>query len=215
MDIFEFWSRIGDSDFRHPADAKVFDRVRHKFERDCLPAAYTGPLRTAPVVLLFLSPGYTKYDADHATTEEGRAYYRKQRTGLASLPLAGKHPPAWKWWSKVVRQFGVDPAENAGKISILNIGAYHSEKFHDPHMLAALPSSRAGLDWAQGVLFPQAEAGERVVVCLRSSRTWGLGNEERRHGTSLFVPPCTPNGMMHRGEFRLEVEAAVRQALVA
>lgn len=211
-DIFEFWSAIADDAFHHPADAKVFEHVRHRFERDCLPAAWVGPLRTAPVVLLFLSPGYSAFDAEHATTPEGQAFYRRQRSGTAPLPLEGEHGPSHRWWSTVVRQFGVDPARHAASFAILNIGSYHSEKFHDPHMLAALPSSRANLDWAQAILFPQAEAGDRVVVCLRSNRTWGLGRG-MIHGESLFVPECTPRGIMHRGQLRDRVVEAVQKAV--
>jgi hypothetical protein len=31
--------------------------------------------------------------------------------------------------------------------------------------LLALPSSRVSMEWAQSVLFPQAEAGRRIVIC--------------------------------------------------
>jgi len=45
---------------------------------------------------------------------------------------------------------------------VLNIGAYHSTAFADYQLLAALPSCRVSLDWAQGVLFPQAVKGDRA-----------------------------------------------------
>ena len=68
----------------------------------------------------------------------------------------------------------------------------HDAKFNDWHMLTALASSRAALDGAQSVLFPQAERAERVVVCLRAARVWGLSRGEdgkaQVHGKSLFVP---------------------------
>jgi hypothetical protein len=59
VDIFEFWSQIDRGARIHPADKRVFDRMRpekHGFRLDCLPACFTGSLRDAPVVLLYLSP---------------------------------------------------------------------------------------------------------------------------------------------------------------
>src|SRR5712691_10488432 len=40
--------------------------------------------------------------------------------------------------------------------------------------LLCLPSSRVSLGWAQDVLFPDAEAGKRIVICMRSAAYWGL-----------------------------------------
>jgi hypothetical protein len=213
-DIFDFWAQIKDDACVHPADAPVLDRLgsQHKFALDCLPIGFFGPLRTAKVVLLFLSPGLSPIDPVHPHTVEGRAYYRSQRDGRGRLPSEVDHLPAYKWWVRVVRQFHPEPEVLADRIAILNIGAYHSTKFHDWHTLAALPSSRVALDHAQQVLFPEAEAGSRVVVCLRSARYWGL-SRPRRYDQSLFAPPCTPGGMMHHGDLRTSTIAAVRSAL--
>jgi hypothetical protein len=74
-DIFEFWSRIKRGEQVHPADKEVFDRMdpeRHGFELDCLPACFAGRLKTASVILLYLSPGYDQTAADDAKTEEAR-----------------------------------------------------------------------------------------------------------------------------------------------
>lgn len=230
-DIFDFWAGIPDDARVHPADAEVFERQpgwpkgeerpgerpNHNFNLDCLPIGFFGPLRTAKVVLLFLSPGYDDFDTAHAQSVAGRTYYREQRGGLRRLPSQSDHEGAHRWWMRVVRQFSPDPVALADQIAILNIGAYHSRKFHDWHMLTALQSSRVALDHAQQVLFPQAEAGERIVVCLRSARLWGLSRGEdgkgRQFGKALFVPSCTPGGMMHHGEVRLATIAAVRDAV--
>jgi hypothetical protein len=62
VDIFEFWSQIGRGEKIHPADRSAFARMdakRHGFRLDCLPAAFGGRLRDAPVVMLYLSPGFT------------------------------------------------------------------------------------------------------------------------------------------------------------
>ena len=65
VDIFEFWSQIGWGENVHPADRKVFDRMdphKHGFRLDCLPSSFGGLLRDAPVVLLYLSPGFGEQD---------------------------------------------------------------------------------------------------------------------------------------------------------
>jgi hypothetical protein len=199
-DIFDFWSRIPDDATIHPDDVHVFERAPTNFERDCLPTAFTGPLRTAPIVLLFLSPGFEETDREHARSEQGRLWYKEQRSGIGLLPTPENHESAWRWWTKTVRQFDVEIDKFQDKLAILDMGAYHSRSFNDWPMLSALPSSRVAVNWAQKVLFPAAEAGERVVICMRSPRYWGLA-ENRRYGQSLFAPAVTRRGhMLHERE---------------
>ncbi len=95
---------------------------------------------------------------------------------------------------------------------MLNIGAYHSKIFADAPLLAALPSSRASIDWAQSVLFPEAIAGRRVVICLRSAHFWGLQNG-KRYGKALFAPNTTRSGFMLKNEMREQVIRKVRSVL--
>jgi hypothetical protein len=209
-DLFQFWSEISDDAFEHPEDRHVLQRVETKFARNCLPQAYRGRLRTAAVVLLFLSPGLDSGDAAHCSTPKGRLYYAHQRGGECDLPEENEHPSAYKWLTKILRQFDIDYEEARSSVATLNIGAYKSESFVDWPMLAALPSSRVALDWAQSVLFPRAEAGERVVVCLRSPRYWGLGGEPVG---SLFCPPCGRNAFMNHCEMRERVKVAVKTAI--
>jgi len=71
---------------------------------------------------------------------------------------------------------------------------------YDPELLAALPSSRVCLNWAQEVLFPTAERGERVVVCLRSAKFWGLRPGAEYPGT-LFAPRVNRAGDMLKKDF--------------
>ena len=98
------------------------------------------------------------------------------------------------------------------KIAPMNIGAYHSKSFVDHDVLASLPSSRVALDWAQSVLFPEAEAGKRVVVCMRSARYWGLRAGEI-YGRSLFAPDTVRGGHMRKGSMRDNIVRAAREAL--
>lgn len=73
--IFRFWTDIKLKDGAHPADYEVLSRVRHHFDLNCLPASFNGRLRTAPVVLLYLSPGLSEFDYIQAKTRAGRARY--------------------------------------------------------------------------------------------------------------------------------------------
>ena len=190
----------------------MLQRVKHDFAPDCLPAAYRGHLRAAPVVLLFLSPGLDSEDPKHCSNEKGRRYYARQRTGGCDLPDENEHPSAYKWLDKIIRQFGITYDQARSKVATLNIGAYKSKSFKYRHMLAALPSSRVCLDWAQSVLFPQAEAGERVVVCLRSPNYWGLGIGDPIG--LLFRPKCYRNAIICDKKMRERVKVAVQRAVL-
>lgn len=211
INIFRFWSGIRLKGGAHPADYDVLSRVRHNFDLRCLPAAFNGPLRTAPVVLLYLSPGLSeKLDHRDARTRAGRAYYRRRWTGREPLRGPEEHERGWNWWTSRTACFG-HWQDLRMKVAILNIGAYHSKTFMDIPLLAALPSSRVSLDWAQHVLFPEAIAGKRVVVCLRAARFWGL-REGQCYGKALFAPPVTRSGHMRRGPMR---EMVIREARAA
>jgi len=211
-DIFDFWSEVGPKDRVHPRDYRILSRVEHGFDLRCLPGCFAGPLKTAPVVLLYLSPGFDDKDLVDATSKEGQRRYSETRKGLQPLPGPDEHYAAWRWWKARTGCFG-EWDELKSCIAILNIGAYHSRTFADAPLLAGLPSSRASLDWAQCVLFPQAEAGERVVVCLRTARFWGLA-EGKKYGRALFAPKVTRGGhMLHDGTMRENVVAAVRKAI--
>lgn len=217
MDIFEFWAQMPDKvgkEYVHPADKDVFERIsHHSFSLKCLPGPYRGPLRTARIVLLFLSPGFDKGDENHAKTPEARKHYSEQRSGEASLPDATQHRAAEEWIAKVIKQFGIgyEEARASRALAILNIGAYKSKSFPNWPLLAALPSSRVCLDWAQSVLFREAERGERVVICLRSHDYWGLGTGPPI-GKALFRPKCNRGGFMLRDE-REQVNRAVQNAI--
>ncbi|UFW69203.1 hypothetical protein [Bradyrhizobium sp. WU425] len=212
-DIFKFWSQIGAKETMHPADAPIFSRLKgkHAFDLRCLPLNFSGPLQNARVVLLYLSPGLSKHDATFAKTSAGQRFYSEQRTGRAALP---NDPSSlgYEWRRSRLRFLG-DWESALDRIAVMNIGAYHSKTFTDHDVLAALPSSRKALDWAQNVLFPEAEAGKRVVICMRAAKYWGLraGNV---YGRSLFAPTAGRSGHMLKGAMRERIEKAARSALV-
>lgn len=211
-DIFKFWSEIGQADRIHPLDKPVFDRLKdsHGFDLRCLPSNVSGKLRTAPVVLLYLSPGFADSDVRIARSRIGQEHYLRQRTGKEGFE-DDLNPAAARWRKARLRWLG-EPSVVNERVAIANIGAYHSKAFTDHHILAALPSSRAMLDWAQTVLFPKAERGERMVVCMRSANFWGL-EAGRRYGRSLFAPDTTRGGHMKRGKLREEIEREAKRYL--
>ncbi|MBI3993998.1 MAG: hypothetical protein HY342_12045 [Candidatus Lambdaproteobacteria bacterium] len=212
-DIFEFWSEIGRGDSVHPRDIQVMSRVDHvgKLNLDCLPACFSGPLKTARIVLLFLNPGLSERDITWATTDEGRDYYQEKRRG--SQPLSGPDGIGFKFWTSHTKDYG-EWRNLRNKIAKLNISGYHSTKSPGTQLLAALPSSRVTLDWAQQVLFPQAITGERVVVCLRAKRFWGLDAREQ-HGKALFAPEVTRGGRMKEGKMKQKIIRIVKAAIAS
>ncbi len=69
QDIFQFWSVMKPVQKIHPADGVVFKRIdpeRHSFRLNCLPGCFAGALRSPSIVFLYLSPGYSKADAEDA-----------------------------------------------------------------------------------------------------------------------------------------------------
>jgi hypothetical protein len=136
-DIFDFWDNVRVRDGKHPADYEILSRVRHSFDLICLPAAFSGCLRTSPVVLLYLSPGLSEFDYTEADTTR-LARHRRQWGGREPLPGPDDHERAWRWWKDRTKHFG-DWTDLRTKVAILNICAYHAKRFRDWHLLAALP----------------------------------------------------------------------------
>ncbi|MBR1172856.1 hypothetical protein JQ617_02720 [Bradyrhizobium sp. KB893862 SZCCT0404] len=210
-DLFKFWRRIDPADGVHPDDAPTFKRLngQHGFSLNCLPLSFTGPLKTARVVLLYLSPGLPKGLEGHSRSPELQVLYAKQRTGTAELPDANS--PGHRWRESRLSFLG-DWEQHRDEIAVFNIGAYHSKEFIDHDVLASLPSSRIALDWAQSVLFPEAEAGNRVVICMRAAKYWGL-RAGQTFGKSLFAPETTRGGHMVAGKQREVIIEKARRAL--
>jgi hypothetical protein len=209
-DIFEFWSQISRGENVHPADRKVFERMdphKHGFRLDCLPSSFGGRLRDAPIVLLYLSPGFGKQDKVDAQKDEGKDYYVRRWKGYEPIrDIEGN----WMW--SRTRIFG-DYKAVRDKIALLNIGAYHSANVRSFASLLALPSSRVSLGWAQDVLFPEAEAGKRIVICMRSASYWGLEQGRKYKGTLLFAPKVNRGGYLHKNDENRRLVELVRTRL--
>lgn len=224
QDIFDFWAECPADARIHPQDEPVFGRPfladKLGFNLKCLPTCFAGPLKTAPVVLLYLSPGLDeKWDLAEADTEAGQARYAAQRSGSQPLPSEDEAKPHFDWWSSRTKIFDLPVKVIRHNVAILNLGAYHSKAFNGQLGLAALPSCRVTLDWAHEVLFSAAMKGERVVVCMRSAASWGLESGSQ-FGEALFAPPTVRGGHMRKKEeehsaFRERVIEAVRNVIDA
>lgn len=213
-DIFEFWSpsQIKRGEKIHPADRDVFQRIdeeKHGFKiKNCLPASYAGRLRSAPVVLLYLSPGFSAQDISDALSDEGKDYYLRRWTG--NEPISGEMS-GYEWFISRTKCFcGFEIAKD--KIAILNIGAYHSKNVANYASLLALPSSRIAVSWAQKVLFPEAEAGNRIVICMRSASYWGL-ETGKIYGNYLFAPQVTRSGHLVKNTERQKIIEIVKERI--
>lgn len=209
--LVEFWRDLPGDATWHLEDFKVLHRVDHGFQLDCLPGPFKGPLLTAPVVLLTLSPGYAPTDSIHAKSFAGQSYYARSRKGDCDLPSVDEHQGSANWSMRIIKQFGFHYDDVRSKVAFVNLSAYKSKTFDNWSMLNSLPSSREAVSWAQSRLFPQAEAGRRIVICLRSAKYWGL--KEGRFGENLFVPKFTRSGIMCHGDERDYIIEKVRNAI--
>jgi hypothetical protein len=208
-DLFDFWSQIERGAHIHPADVKTFDRMyadRHGFQLNCLPGCFAGKLKSAPVVLLFLSPGFAAADVDDANTEDGKDY--RFRSWQGDEPFRD-HGPGRVWLASRTKPFG-DYETIKDKFALLNIGAYHSKDVKSYASLLALPSSRVSLTWAQERLFPDAEAGKRIVLCMRSAAYWGL-DTGRSYGKGLFAPLVNRMGHLFKTDENKRLIELVRE----
>ena len=221
VDIFAFWSLIKKGETIHPADRNVMNRINpenHGFELKCIPSPITGCLLTAPIVLLYLSPGLSDGDIQEATSEAGKEYYFKRWKGIEPLPTVGM--TGYDWVKSRIKTFfngqnkiKFDFEKIRQKIAILNIGAYHSKDVKNFASLLTLPSSRASLSWAQNTLFPQAEEGKRIVVCMRSANFWGL-ETGKIYGKSLFSPYVTRSGYLENNPLSNKIKKSVLTKLM-
>ncbi len=210
-DIFDFWTGCPGDARKHALDAPVFAWAGDMgFNLECLPSNIWGRLKTAPVVLLYLSPGFKAFDLEYATRATSHAIYERRRRGVEPLDSKEDHPLGYAWWTQRTKVFGT-PAELRDKLAIFNLGAYHSATFEGDHALAALPSCRAALAWAHDVLFPEARAGKRVVVCMRSAARWGL-KPGTRYGEALYAPAMTRGGHMRKQDEHAEVKEGIIRA---
>jgi hypothetical protein len=111
-DIFQFWSQIKRGAHVHPADVKAFERMdaqRHGFQLDCLPGCFAGKLKTAPIVLLYLSPGFSPLDISDARSKDGQDYRFRSWQGDEHFVIM---VPVSDGWEAVLSFFAVMKRSN-------------------------------------------------------------------------------------------------------
>ena len=125
-------------------------------------------------MLLYLNGGATtRVGRRKAQTHAGQQLFMRIRQGREGFEGLEDDKRASKWRIGRAKFLG-DWEQICSRLAFLNVGAYPSKSFTDAPLLAALPSGRTTLDWAQNTLFPDAIAGKRVVVCMRAASFWGL-----------------------------------------
>ena len=198
---------------KHPKDIGFLERTKPDFDFCGLPGCFMGPLRTAPVVLLYSAPGrWDPTDSIGARAAAMSDWCVRTRTGTEPLPDDQFWPPCWKWWKARTKRFGGDWEDLKTKVAFLNLIPYHMPgDFREKHVVGNLPSSKVALDWAKETLFPAARAKERVVACMRAQEYWGLSVGV--HGGFLFAPKVNRAGYMLHDKLSAHIVEAVNHVL--
>jgi hypothetical protein len=217
-DLVQFWAQC-DNLQAHPADAAMLQSRTHNFGRDPIIGPWMGPIHTAPVVLLTLNGSLAGTGEEAAAMKVQSAREEMARTLQGRAPLYSfQYNPAGRIWTdKRLGAFGLTYQIAADKVAFINLMAYKSRNGADDlykYGMDALPSTQYLLRWTRDTLFPEAEAGKRVVVCLMSAIRWGLTPGQRRG--SLYSPWTTYFNMHYDqkgGPTVDEITMAVRRAV--
>jgi hypothetical protein len=103
----KFWWKAANSLQQHPDDEAVLRTKRHHFRLDTLVGPFQGPVRTAPVVLLTLNPGWSGVEPGEAKMPKVREAMVCNLKSDAPLTWFETNPEGLKWTRSVVQQFGV------------------------------------------------------------------------------------------------------------
>ncbi|QTH72980.1 hypothetical protein [Pseudoalteromonas xiamenensis] len=122
---------------------KKSSRNTNIFALDVPPGQINGNLRTAPVVALFLNPGFEDEDEQVFEKEDCRILLFEQIIGESDFPLWFNR---WrKWFLQRVKLDGMTDEKIGKNVSIFNVCSYASRdaKRLKPSILNSLPSSQA------------------------------------------------------------------------
>jgi hypothetical protein len=163
-------------------------------------------------VFLYLNPGLSELDLEQAKSIEEQKRRCESLKGLTPLSQLRRDSKK-SWWVDKTAFLETPIEELTDKIAVLQLCAYRSKGFKDWPLIAALPTSRIAIGWAQQELFADAQAGKRVVICLRSPRYWGLAPGQS-YGEALFAPLTTRNGHIRKScGMRDTIRLAVKRVL--
>ncbi len=202
--IFKFWEKLPHKECIHPDDKRVIEKHKDIFELHVPPGHVNGNLKTAPVIALFLNPGFEDQDKQGFEDEDCRALLFEQIKGESDFPLWFNR---WrKWFLPRVRLDGMSDEEIAKNVSIFNVCSYASKnaKLLKPSILNSLPSTQAAIDYLHEELIPQAQRGERFIVVCRAAWAWKL-DKSIECDTIKFVK--NPRG----GHFGPDIRAQIKK----
>jgi len=170
--LFEFWKDLPDKECIHPKDLDVINQNKGVFELHVPPGHINGRLKTAPVVALFLNPGFEEEDKQGFENEECRKLLFEQIQGESDFPLWFNR---WKqWFLPRVKIGSMTEDQIAKNVSIFNVCSYASKdaKLLKSSIIDSLASSQVAIQYLHDVLIPQAKRGERFIVVCRAAWAW-------------------------------------------
>lgn len=177
--------------------------TKNIFALDVPPGHINGNLRTAPVVVLFLNPGFEDEDKQVFEKEDCRILLFEPIRGESDFPLWFNR---WrKWFLQRVKLDGMTDEKIGKNVSIFNVCSYASRdaKRLKPSILNSLPSSQAAIEYLHEVLIPQAQRGERFIVVCRTAWAWKI-DKSIECDTIKFVK--NPRGGHFGPEIRTQIK---------
>jgi hypothetical protein len=225
----DFWNispeelRTDEGMFVHPEDREDVENLfdYHKDFLNTYPAPYWGPLRTAKLVLAYAGPGNTigqgeNGDVGQAQSVDWLARRHNSLSGDAPLDDKLHHGVLQSWFRTRLRSVLKDRDANldqfSNAIAFINLTAYRGTETKWEEV-AFLPSTQVMRNWARSDLFPDAEAGRRVVIIMRAHKWWGIRKAPWSKG-SLFAPPVNRAGvLLSEQDVGKAAQAAARKIL--
>lgn len=184
------WSSAHEARLRAAELADRRNPIRRKLHVSLFPQPFVGSVRRASVCILFGNPGLSVTDyVDELDNEEYIQYceanLRGAVDGFGPLMSAAIGTAAAAYWEPVFRTLVKELADElqvqndhakawaVAQIATIEAVAYHSRSFPF-HGFAALPSTRAAVDYVHSTLAPRAQRGECLILVWRQAKLWGL-----------------------------------------
>lgn len=172
MGLPEYWMALKKTDlgWAHPEDLMAFRSSQHSFNLDFPPPAFVGDILNARLIVLAANGGYKK----DVTSKEFAA------PGSEDRYMERLTDPSHVDWSEVAPYYrGINYADLvfSGAAVIVNACAYRSPKIsNEPEnrkLIERLSSVRFTRRWLLETIFPEAEAGQRLIIGKRHG-LWNL-----------------------------------------
>ena len=179
---------------------RMVHRPQYQLHTELLPEPFSGPL-DAPVVVLYLNPGY---GGDELTWHRDPEYIAKARAAIGDDPGGHRHMGlrsdlpdtggGWAWTKGAYKEHLASHTrdELAAKILTVEFFPYHSNKYRP--LSAILPSQRYGFHLV-------ASAVERgaVVIAMRHRTEWMKAVPDLAGYDKLVTPRSNRQKALSRG----------------